>query len=213
MKDHVIIRSSSHGLEVCFNPDIDFETLLQSTASKFKEAKKFFAKAQLAVAFEGRDFTKEEEYLLVQTISNEAGVDIVCIIDNNHTRNILYKTIVDQCLLDRENRDGQFYKGTLKRRQVLESDKDIIILGNIESGAKVISKGNVVVMGTIKGSVHAGMGGDTSCYIAALSLEAKILKIADYSAKRHILQEKNDISNIPKIAILDGEHIYIDPLL
>lgn len=213
MKENVSIKSSKYGLEVHLNPEIPFPQLLEEVVNKFTVAKKFFANSSFAVAFEDRFLTKEQEQQLINIITDTAKITIVCVIDNNRTTEQLYRTIVEQNIEDLKKRDGQFYRGTLKRRQVLESETSVVILGNVESGAKVISKGNIVVMGTLHGSAYAGAGGDKNAFITALRMNAKILKIGDISIKRHKIQELDESTMEPKIAIVDGEHIYIDPLI
>ena len=67
--------------------------------------------------------------------------------------------MLDESLEAIHEKDGQFYKGTLRGRQVLESEQSIVIIGDIEEGATVASKGNVIVTGTIYGTVIAGASG------------------------------------------------------
>lgn len=212
MKDYVSIKSSKYGLEVHLDAKLSFEDLLQEVYSKFHDASKFFKGSSLAVSFENRILTKEEEQQLLQIITDIAGVHIICVIDNNRTTDQLYRTIIEQCQDDKIKRDGQFYRGTLKRRQVLESETSVIILGNVENGAKVISKGNIVVMGNLYGSAYAGAGGDTTAFITALNMNPKVLKIGNIGIKRHKVPNMEEEIIEPKIAIVDGEHIYIDPL-
>lgn len=213
MKDYVSIKSSRHGLEVHLDPQIPFTHLLEEVSKKFSLAAKFFAHSSLAISFEDRPLTKEQEQQLLDIITETAHITIICVIDNNKTTEQLYRTIIEQSTDDSKKRDGQFYRGTLKRRQVLESETSVIILGNVENGAKVISKGNVVVMGSLKGSVHAGASGDHDAFITALDMNPKVLKIGNISIKRHKIQETDENIMKPKIAIVDGEHIYIDPLI
>ncbi|MGO5052325.1 septum site-determining protein MinC [Lachnospiraceae bacterium LCP25S3_G4] len=212
MDNLVTIKSNKYGLVVHLDPEAPYNLLITEIEHKFKDAAKFFKDAKLAATFEGRVLTNEEEQEVVDIISKTAGINIICIIDNSKTKEELYKSIVEQSLEDIENRDGQFYKGTLRRRQVLESETSVIILGDVELGAKVIAKGNVVVIGSLKGSVHAGASGNKDTFIVALSMQPKQLKIGDIEAKRQLFYSKEDSIMNPKIAIVDGEHIYIDPL-
>ena len=80
-------------------------------------------------------------------------------------------------------KDGQFYKGTLRGRQVLESEQSIVIIGDIEEGATVASKGNVIVTGTIYGTVIAGASGRRDAVIAALRMQPKKLRIGEVKVK------------------------------
>ncbi len=212
MKENVSIKSNKYGIEIHLNPHIPFSDLLHDVEKKFREASKFFSNASLAVSFMDRLLTKEQERQLLDLITETANISIICVIDNNKTTEQLYRTIVEQSSEHLKNKDGQFYRGTLKRRQVLESETSVIILGDVEYGAKVISKGNVVVMGSLSGSVHAGANGDANAFITALDMNPKILKIGKVTTKRRKILDGEDRIIEPKIAVLDGEHIYIDPL-
>ena len=86
-------------------------------------------------------------------------------------------------LLTLIEKDGQFYKGTLRGRQVLESEQSIVIIGDVEDGATVASKGNVIVTGTIYGTVIAGAAGRTDAVIAALHMQPKKLRIGGIKVK------------------------------
>ncbi len=66
--------------------------------------------------------------------------------------------------------------------------------------------------GSLNGIVHAGASGDMNAFITALDMNPKLLKIGNVTAKRHKLQVRENNIMEPKIAIVDGEHIYIDPL-
>lgn len=212
MQEQVIIRSNKYGLEVHLNPELPFEELLLEVKHKFQEAGKFFKGATMAISFEERILTREEEEQLIELISKTADVHIVCIIDNNRTTEKIYRSIIEQSQEDMDRRDGLFYRGTLKRRQLLESESSVIVLGNVEHGAKVIAKGNIIVMGELKGMAHAGASGDRDTIVAALSMLPQRLKIADLEAL-HVTHDKELDNIVPKIAIIDGEHIYLDPLI
>ena len=137
-------------------------------------------------------------------------MNIVCIFDNNENTERLYQSVVEQSLEDMPRREGQFYRGTLKKRQVLESEKSIIVLGDVEYGATVVSKGNIVVLGTIWGNVHAGAAGNKNAFIVALSMKPQSLRIADIM-ENHMYIRKEEKPEA-KIAWMDGERIYIDTL-
>ena len=59
------------------------------------------------------------------------------------------------------------HKGSLENHQVLQSESDLVVLGNVEPGARVESAGNIVIVGGLYGSAHAGMGGDHSAFISS----------------------------------------------
>jgi septum site-determining protein MinC len=71
------------------------------------------------------------------------------------------------------------YKGYLRSGHRLRRREHIIVIGDINPGAEVISDGDVLVWGRLRGVVHAGAGGDRRALVAALDLEPTQLRIAD----------------------------------
>lgn len=203
-----MIKSNKYGLIVHMNPLVPYDEILEEIRTKFTESAKFFKDATMAITFEGRILTKLQEEEIIETITEVSNIQIVCIFDNNENTEKLYQSIVEQSLEDLPRKEGQFYKGTLKKRQLLETEKSIVILGDVDFGATVVSKGNIVVLGTIRGSVHAGAAGNRNAFVVALSMKPQALRIADVSTKKLYIrkEEKPDA----KIARIDGDRIYVD---
>ena len=225
MEQPVVIKSNKYGLTVCLDTEPDFETLRSLVADKFAESKKFFKGAELAIAFEGRELSQDEQILLVQDMIANAGIKVPCIVDVDVAKEAVMKQAVEHTRASSEmedGSDGKFYKGTLRSGQVLESETSIIILGDVNPGATVVSKGNVVVLGTLKGSIYVGAGGNENTFVAALSMDPMQIRIADYIArnsdspekkdKKKILKKKDKQEEQPMIAYVDAGNIYIEPI-
>lgn len=48
------------------------------------------------------------------------------------------------------NGPEQFYRGTLRSGQVISSESSVTIIGDVNPGAKIISQGNIVILGALK---------------------------------------------------------------
>ena len=209
MSELVTIKSSHSGIELRLNAKLPFPAVEE----KFRQSADFFKNAKMAVSFSGRTLSISEEEQLIQVITQTTNLEIICIIDHDERKELIYKRAVAQCLSEREKSDGQFYRGTLKRRQLLESESSIVILGDVEFGAKVVAKGNIIILGTLYGSVHAGAAGDRNAFIIALSMQPQRLVIGDIEAKRQLIYQDSLSINGPQIAVVDGKRIYLDPLI
>ena len=209
MSELVTIKSSHSGIELRLNANLPFPDLLKAVEEKFRQSADFFKNAKMAVSFSGRTLSISEEEQLIQVITQTTNLEIICIIDHDERKELIYKRAVAQCLSEREKSDGQFYRGTLKRRQLLESESSIVILGDVEFGAK----GNIIILGTLYGSVHAGAAGDRNAFIIALSMQPQRLVIGDIEAKRQLIYQDSLSINGPQIAVVDGKRIYLDPLI
>ncbi|GIK73509.1 MAG: hypothetical protein BroJett021_24970 [Chloroflexota bacterium] len=81
----------------------------------------------------------------------------------------------------RGTEDGGYfvYRGYLRSGHRLRRSESILVIGDINPGAEVISDGDVLVWGRLRGIVHAGAAGNRRALVAALDLEPTQMRIAD----------------------------------
>ena len=218
MSQPVIMKSNKYGLNLILDPSLPFSELLGCIADKFSESEKFFKNARMAVSFDGRELSREEEYQILDTISQKTSIHVVCIIDNDEIREQYTKQKVEQKLEEEAGNTGKFYKGTLRSGQVLECETSIIIIGDVNPGAKIISTGNIVILGALKGTAYAGASGNENCFVVALDMnpvQIKIGGIIGRSADKGILasiRERRKTAAEPRAATVSDGHILIEPI-
>ncbi len=78
---------------------------------------------------------------------------------------------------------ARFYEGTVRSGRVVESDGHLVLVGDVERGGTLIANGNVIVMGSLRGSVQAGCMGNRDAYIIALDMRPTDLRIAHASSR------------------------------
>ena len=83
MAQKVIIKSNKYGINLILDPDIAFDDLLKAVIEKFKESEKFFKNSKLGISFAGRKLSDEEEQKIIDAITNNTTIEILCIVDNN----------------------------------------------------------------------------------------------------------------------------------
>lgn len=213
MSNSVIIKGNKHGIVVVLDENTDFEVLKNELADKFQSAAKFFDKANMAISFEGRKLSPSEERELLTIISQNSDLNIVCVIDTDEMREKYFKKVVEEKLEELSSHTGQFYKGTLRSGQMLESESSIIILGDVNPGAKVIAKGNVIILGSLKGNIYAGAGGNEDAFVVALEMSPIQIRIGEIIARSSDEGgQKKAMSSEAMIAYVDDGRIYIGKL-
>ena len=210
----VIIKCNKYGLIVILDENLPFEELIKDVEDKFKESAKFFKNAKMAMTIRGRSLTQAEEKQVVETIVDSCGLHILCIIDEDRKEELLFHQAVDKAMEEKDAEDGWFYRGTLRSGQVLESEHSIVIIGDVNPGANVTSKGNIVALGSLRGIAYAGATGDRNCFVAALVMKPIQVKIADKMARSAITKRVDDAEYKldPKIAYVKEDHIYVKPI-
>lgn len=210
MKNSVVIKGTKSGIIVHLSDEIPFDELEKDVCEKFKSSADFLGNAQIALSFEGRKLSDDEQLSLVNIISTNTELDVVCVIDDNMEREAYFSKTLDEKLMSLNSNTGQFYKGTLRSGQVLEFDTSIVILGDVNAGAQVVSSGNVVVLGKLLGNVFAGASGKDNCFVVALQMNPTQIRIGDIIARSP--DEKQKTEQETKIAFAQEGNIYIEPL-
>ena len=206
-----MFSSDLAGIILVLNPDASYETLKKDIADKFRASAAFFGEAAKAVSFKGRDLTDEQKMEIVDIIQANCSLSILCIMEDDPETEAAFQKTIERKLEQDYSNTGQFYKGNLRSGQVLDVETSIIIIGDIKPGAKVISKGNVIILGSLKGNVYAGAAGNTNAFVVALDMRPVQIRIADTIARAPDNPEKTP-GNQTKIAFLDNGNIYIEPL-
>ncbi len=216
MKQSVIIKSFPNGIVLHLSEADTFEEILQETAIRFRESRDFFKDAKMALSIKGRKLTEEEENTLLNIISENSDIHILCLVsDDEDTDRMFIKAISETDFSEDGNGNsaGQFYKGTLKNGEVLETEYSIVILGDVYPGSAIISARDIIVLGGLYGEAYAGGNGSDGHYVAALEMSPEKLKIGDF--KYHAKEKskwgiKPKVQ--PKIAYVKNKKIVMDSL-
>lgn len=218
MSNAVVIKGTTYGFSVFVDEQADFATISEEIKEKFKESAKFFGNAKMAISFEGKRLSDEEQRILLDLIAENSEVHIVCVIEKNGETEELHKRSLEERLQTMDNSNGQFYKGNLRSGQVLETETSIIIVGDVNQGATITSKGNIIVLGALLGNVYAGAGGNENAFVLALELDPVQIRIADTIARapdkvgKALWKRDKERVKEPKIAFRSGENIVIEPV-
>ena len=233
MDNSVIIKGSKSGITVFLDNEMPFEELLESVSDKFKNASKFFNNANMAISFDGRDLSAEEEKKILNIISDVSDLNIVCVLDENNNMKEIYEDAVKKAIASVDVSEPvvqpvndmasdpktacMFYKGTLRSGQVFESDGSVVVLGDVNPGGKVVAKGSVIVLGSLKGNIFAGVDGNENAFVVALDMDPMQIKIADVIARSSdapvVIKKrlKSKVKGVqPKIAYVFEGNIYVE---
>ena len=100
------------------------------------------------------------------------------------------------------------HRGTLRSGDHLEVEGSLLVLGDVNPGARVSAGGDVRVWGRLRGVAHAGSGGDRQARIVALQLRPLQLRIADAVARG---PEEQPPAGFCEQAVLEQGAIAIQP--
>ncbi|MEO1003499.1 MAG: septum site-determining protein MinC [Cyanobacteria bacterium J06638_7] len=99
-------------------------------------------------------------------------------------------------------------RGTLRSGDHLEAEASVLVLGDVNPGARVSAGGHVLVWGRLRGMAHAGCKGDGDARIVALQLRPLQLRIAGSVARG---PEDSPLPGMAEQASLVNGMIRLDP--
>ena len=224
MKERLFtLKSYQKGLALHINPEAEMETLLVQLREKFKNGRAFFGNTQVGLVISGKELTEDEENEILDAIEENSDLQVVCLIGKDEKIQYLFEEAIEESGAGEKKQteedagaDGQFYRGTLKKGQSLETERSVIILGDVNPGAKIFSQRDVIVLGTLFGEVHAGIGAEDADgrFVCALEFSPEKLKIGSHSYVKK--PEKrfwpDSYKRAPKIASLQGDEIIVKPV-
>lgn len=183
MRNSVVIKGNKAGMSVYLDPMVPFDQLLEDVAKKFRDSARFWGSAQMTLSLEGRPLSPEQEFRVVNTITENSQLEIVCLLDTNAERIRRCEKALNDKLMELSAQTGQFFKGTLSRGDALESEASIVIIGDVEHGGRVTAKGNIIILGELRGSAFAGASGNDGAAVVALELAPLQVRIGDHVLK------------------------------
>ncbi|BCV20459.1 septum site-determining protein MinC [Moorella sp. Hama-1] len=72
---------------------------------------------------------------------------------------------------------------TVRSGQVIKCPGNVVVMGDVHPGGEIIAAGHVIIMGTLKGVVHAGAEGFEGAVVLAFRLQPTQLRIAGYISR------------------------------
>ena len=127
-----------------------------------------------------------------------------------------------ESLKSRQNKNGTrnrnitealFIKSTFRSGESLHHHGDVVVLADVNPGAEICADGDIVVVGSLKGWVHAGASGDNKAVIIALELPSSRFQIGKYTGVAPVnarRQPKSSASG-PRIAYVRSRSIHVAP--
>ena len=216
MNSNVYIKSYSNGLKVQLSDTCSFNELVSEIEVKFAESKNFFKGSKIAVSFEGRKLSFEEEKQIIKIMEQTSEMTVLYVIGKDDETALNYAKVVDRSLCANASTPdktfGNLYIGTLRSDERYETDEGVVVLGDIEPGATLIAAGNIVVIGGIYGSVQIKTYENLENYfIAASDISCEKIKIGDFryhskEKSKWLIRPKMN----PKIAYYNGNQIYLE---
>ncbi|HHX61859.1 MAG TPA: hypothetical protein GX707_14315 [Epulopiscium sp.] len=232
LENIVIFKGGRDGIMVILDEDASFADIKTIFIQKLQDAKSFFSGAKVSIRFKGKILTAGQQEDLIELLSGQNILNISFIhdfeenqneIENDAsgTREQLGNWFANEVSYDTSM--TKYHIGMLRSGQSIDYPGSVVVLGDVNPGAIISAGGNVVILGSLKGTVHAGR--DAKAYkpfVMAIGMYPVQIGIGNVIARspdgvhEQKTDPRTDLKIDPKeailIAYLSSEQIYIEPV-
>ncbi|KUK10303.1 MAG: putative septum site-determining protein MinC [Clostridia bacterium 41_269] len=198
------IKGTKNGLVICIEPRCEFEEIKRELINKLEKASNFFKGARFNIFSAGS--LSAEQLQILKNICLDRGMTLDTSIvlptqqNNSHPQ---------ASAKDSSGTDNIILRKNIRSGQIVTAPKDLVIVGNVNPGAELIAGGSIIVMGSLRGTVHAGAFGDDTAVVFAHEMQPSQIRIAQFVACSPDTREKEKI-NYPEIAYVSNNMIVIE---
>ncbi|MEN6566597.1 MAG: septum site-determining protein MinC [Veillonellales bacterium] len=181
MGDSVVFKGRKNGLQLIINESVEFEEIVGQLKAKLEAAADFFSTGAAVQVPSAERLLSPEQQNQLQQVFSEHGL-----IWQESTPAELPAGSGQESQADSdaaEKSQTLIVARTIRGGQEVTHSGMIVILGDVNPGAKVVAGGDIVIHGACRGVVHAGAFGDTSATITANQLLASQIRIAGLIAR------------------------------
>ena len=206
----VILKGRKDGITISLDPVIPFTELKEHFQKRVMDTKQFFEGAKSNVSFTGRNLSDEEERELLDIIIAETTLDVPFV---GHE---LFKAVNPSFVaatapphLPHNVHNTSYHQGGLRSGQSIRYSGSVVVIGDVNPGSEIVAEGHVIVLGALKGMVHAGCTGNEECFVSALVFWPTQLRIANVIT--YIPNDKK--KKEPACAYIQEGQVFIAPLM
>jgi septum site-determining protein MinC len=215
--DLVSIKGNADGLVISFKNKI-WKEMQSDLFEKIEQNNSFFEKARIALEVGEAKIKAAEMGKLRDTLSRK-GITLWAVMSTADTTinsaqllGLSTQLGLKKAKSEKKNAPSAFegeaavwLERTLRAGYRIETKSHVILMGDLNPGAEIISGGNVFIWGRAAGAIHAGAEGDQSAKVYALELRPTQLKIADITALPFACKIKNQ----SEVAFVEGGQIVV----
>ena len=190
MRSCISINLRKDNIVIKVNEEYSQEDIVYTLRKKIPDLKKLYQGEHTPIVITGKVLKNKEIDEIQELIKKYLDVQIK--FDSPRTLGLhgIVKTYNKEIAIS----ETKFHRGAVRSGQKLEFEGRIVIMGDVNDGAEVIAGDNIVILGALRGLAHAGAKGNVNAIIAASSIDAPQLRIANIIKER----EKEEIQEDKK---------------
>lgn len=206
-KPNVMIKGTKEGLTLHLNDQCSFQDLKKELDDKLSaHYRETEGSPLLTVNIQtGNRYLAEDQVEELKDIVRQKRNLVV----NEVWSNVITKNDAEKLI---DERNIETLTGVIRSGQVVEVTGDILIVGDVNPGGKVLAGGNIYILGSLKGIAHAGCNGSQQSVIVASKMLPSQLRIADSLNRAPDRMEEEDDREMECAYVDEQGQIVVDRL-
>ncbi len=223
IKEEAVFKGTRDGLLIVLDDECEFKQVVDNLKTKLEAARGFFQGAQVIIDPGARKLTNRQKKSLSRLINSQAGLALKGFTNDKSNELDLLEAeaaagnpieieppgLLASALGKVSQLPVMFIDRNLRCGQQVNFTGHVVVTGDVNPGAEIIAEGNIVVIGALRGLVHAGASGDQGAFVAAFRLEPSQLRIAGVFT-RSPDDESCQFSGQPEIARLQDGQVVVE---
>lgn len=232
MSDIINIKGTRNGLVIILDSTHDFEDIKKTLNSKIAAARGFFNGAKFTFHLNhtltvektkelediccGHGLVPDEKITWAPTHGTPDSVPTAPESDREKAMADNIRPLMREAspslpsvgITDSDKKPCLLINRSLRSGHKLNYNGNVVIFGDVNPGSEITATGDVIIIGSLRGVVHAGANGDDSSVIMAYRLNPVQLRIATTISRP---PENSQASKLPELARLRKGQMIIEP--
>lgn len=204
--ESIVFKGYRSGLALIIPDEGPFEHYLQKISEHLSKSQNFFSGAKISLQLGSRELSTEERTKLIQLFQANG---LVLRNPTERAGSTPRTREAKQTVHETNITPTITVKKTLRSGQLVEFEGNVLVMGDVNPGAEVIAGGDIIVLGKLRGTVHAGAEGDRTSQIFAFQINPVQIRIADSIARgADKIKRSKDIR--PEVAKIKENQIIVE---
>ncbi len=206
--DAISFKVTTKGVYISLNSKKSFEDIKKALLKHTDNASNFFTGVDLYINPNGLVLSAQEMKELIELLSRYESVEKIYFSSEKCEQN---EESVQKSEDKNRSMDTILINRTIRSGQRVKYPANIVIIGDVNPGAEVIAGEDILVVGKLRGLVHAGAAGLNDSQIIALKLQPTQLRIGNVISRSP--DELKDVEpTVPERAYVKDGAIIVEEL-
>lgn len=201
--ERIFIKGNKDGINAVVNMDkfFDYDDMVEALVERLKKGKRFYRGSVLTIITDLNVIDEKKQRKLRDLLFDEVLIRDCIFKDRKQKEIKIFSGVYEG--------KTKFIRKTIRSGQYIDYPGNIVIIGDVNPGSEVVAFGNIIVLGKLRGRVHAGANGNKKAIISAFSLQPEVLQISGILT----ISPDGEKPKYPEVAKIKDDEIIVEPYL